>query len=428
MSRPRLPVAVVATAAIALIAAYVTLWSGVTAANIGTSDFTATYVGATLMREGHGGAMYDEALQAPVHAALIAPLQRGNLPFVNPPLAAAVVVPLTVLPLNAAYRIWQAAQLLMLVGAVIVALRAAPWPAGLRRRGIGGAAALAALAGTGTLSLGLLAQWDGFTALGLAGAYALWRRDRRFAGGAVLAATAAIAKPHLAIGLAALLLGWRDRRVLTGAALGLTVVVLASFAAVGPAGLGGFLGAVIRDAGRWPLASLLGFTGLTGSWLGNGAAAQLLAAAGSLAAVAGCALLGRRLARDPARLEPCLAAATVLSLVASPHLLSHDMVVLAPVLAWLLAWAAGRDGPASWPGRHGRAVLAGWVVLSLTVAIDLGADRPAPPGRLVPWALLALAGLLVWQLGLRRSHLRVASPDGQRSRAGQAAVRSRPAS
>src|SRR6202011_2505487 len=127
------------------------------------------------------------------------------------------------------------------------------------------------------------------------------------AGGAVLAATAAIAKPHLAVGLAALLLGWRDRRVLSGAALGLGVVALASLASVGPAGLGGFAGAVARDAGRWPLASLLGFTGLTGSWLGNGAAAELLAAAGSVAALGGCLVLGHRLRRDCGALEPCLA-------------------------------------------------------------------------------------------------------------------------
>ncbi len=408
MSRPRLPAIVVATAAIALLAAYVALWSGVTRDNIGTSDFTASYVGATLMRDGQGAAMYDERLQAPLHAALIAPLHRGNLPFVNPPLAAALAVPLTLLPLTAAYRIWQAAQLLMLVAAVVVVLRAAPWPDWVRHRGVEGAAALAALAGTGTLSLGLLAQWDGFAALGLGGAYALWRRDRGFAGGAVLAATAAIAKPHLAIGLAALLLGWRERRVLAGAALSVAIVLLGSVAAVGPGGLGGFIGAAARDAERWPLASLLGFTGLTGSWLGNGAAAQLLAGAGSLAALAGCLLLGRRLAGDRGALEPCLAAAAVLSLLASPHLLSHDMVLLAPVLVWLLAWAAAKDGLAAWPGRHGRAVLAGWVVLSLTVAVDLGADGAAPPGRLVPWALLGLAGLIVWQLGPHRPSRRPA--------------------
>jgi hypothetical protein len=398
MPRPRLPAAVVATAAVVLLAAYVALWAGVTTANIGTSDFTASYVGATLLREGHGAAMYDQSLQAPLHAALIAPLQRGNLPFVNPPVAAALVVPLTLLRLNAAYRLWQAAQLLMLVAAVVLALRAAPWPARLHRSGVRGAAALAALAGTGTLSLGLLAQWDGFSALGLAAAYALWRRDRGFAGGAVLAASAAIAKPHLAIGLAALLLGWGERRVLAGAVVGLAAVMVASLAAVGPSGLGGFVGAVVDDSHRWPLASLLGFTGLAGSWLGNGGAAELLAAAGSLAAVGSCVVLGRRLARDRAALEPCLAAAALLSLVASPHLLSHDLVLLAPALVWLLAWASAQDGYATWPGRHGRAVLAGWVVLSLTLAVDLGADASAPPGRLVPWALLALAGVLAWQL------------------------------
>ena len=97
-------------------------------------------------------------------------------------------------------------------------------------------------------------------------------------------------------------------------------------------------------------------------------------------------------------LEPCLAAATVLSLLASPHLLSHDLVLLAPVLVWTLAWASTRDGAAAWPGRHSRAALAGWVVLSLATAVDLGADQAAPPGRLVPWALLGLACLLVWQL------------------------------
>jgi hypothetical protein len=194
------------------------------------------------------------------------------------------------------------------------------------------------------------------------------------------------------------MLGWRDRRVLGGAALGLGLVAIASLATVGPAGVGGFAGAVASDAGRWPLASLLGFTGLTGSWLGNGAAAELLAAAGSVAALGGCFMLGRRLGRDRRALEPCLAAATVLSLLASPHLLSHDMVLLAPVLVWMLAWASARDGLAAWPGRHGRAMLAGWVVLSLATAIDLGAQSAGPPGRVVPWVLLVMAALLIRRL------------------------------
>jgi alpha-1,2-mannosyltransferase len=410
MAAPRSSAAAVAAIAAILLAAYAVLWSGVSQTDISTSDFTATYVGATLLREGHGATMYDQSLQAGLHAVLIAPLRRGNLPFVNPPPAALAAAPFTLLPLDTAYRVWQAVQLLLLAAAVALVVRTAPWPSRLRGSGVAAATMLVGLAGTGTLSLGLLGQWDGFSALGLAAAYALWRHDRGFAGGAVLAVTAAAAKPHLAIGLAGLLLGWRDRRVLAGAAAGLVGVVLLSLLAVGTSGLSSFIAATRADAGRWPLASMLGFTGLTGSWLGDGATAELLAAAGSVAAVGACIVLGARLARDRSALEPCLAAATLLSLVASPHLLSHDLVLLAPVVVALLAWAAGRDGAAAWPGRASRAVLGGWLLLSLAAALDLGSQQAAPPGRLVPWVLLVLSALLMWRLGPRPRRLAPTPP------------------
>jgi Glycosyltransferase family 87 len=398
MPRHRLAVAAVA---VSLLAAYAVLWMSVSTAQIGTSDFTATYVGGTLLREGHGAGIYDQSLQAHLYAALV-PLSRGgSLGFVYPPPAAVLVLPLTLLPLTAAYRVYQVAQILMLVLGVCIAARAAPWPRMLARGSIPSVAALFALAGAGTFALGLLGQWDGVGALGLGGAYALWRRDARFAGGVVLAASAAVAKPHLALGLAALLIGWRERRVLAGAAAGVAAMILVSLAAVGPTGLAAFVASTQTDAGRWPLASMLGFTGLFGSWLGNGAAPQLLAAVGSVLALGACLWLGRRLVRDPSALEPCLAAAMLLSLVASPHLLSHDLVMLEPVLVGVLAWAGARDGSTVWPGPSSRAVLAGWGVLFLAAVLDLGSQTAAPPGRLVPLALLALAGLLVRELGGR---------------------------
>jgi hypothetical protein len=396
MSR-RLPAAVIAAVAIAALAAYVGLWSEVSRADIGASDFTASYVGGTLLREGHGAAIYDEGLQAALHASLVAPDRHGNLPFVNPPAAAVLVAPLTLLSLPAAYRLWQVAQLLMLALALLVAARAAPWPRELRRRGAVGAVALAAFAGTGTLALGLLAQWDGLSALGVAAAYALWRRQAGFAAGVVLALSASVAKPHLAIGLAALLLGWRERRTIAGALTGVAVAVAVSLAAVGPSGLIAFAAAARTDATRWPLASLLGFNGLSGSWLGDGAAAQVIGAACSAAALVACVVLGRRLARGRIALEPCLAAALLLSLVASPHLLAHDLVLLAPALVALAAWAARGEGWAAWPGRTSRAILVGWLVLCLVAAVDLGSQQPAPPGRLVPLALAGLAAPLAWR-------------------------------
>jgi hypothetical protein len=286
----------------------------------------------------------------------------------------------------------------MLVAAVLIAARYAPWPERLRRSGTVAATVLAALAGPGTLALGLLGQWDGVSAVGIAVAYALWRRDRPWLGGVVLAGCLLLAKPHLALGFAALVLVWRDRRVLAGAASAAALLAILSLAAVGPAGISGFIGSLRVDAGAAPLASMQGFTGLTGSWLGDGAAATLIAAAFSAVALAACVVAGRRLSPDRQLLEPCLALAAVLSLLASPHLLAQDLVLLAPVVVALMAWAAERDQAASWPGPCSRAVLAGWVVLSLAAAVDLGAEGTGPPGRLVPWALLGLAGVVAWQL------------------------------
>lgn len=392
MPRHRLAVAAVAAS---LLVAYAVLWLSVSDAQIGTSDFTATYVGGALLRQGQRAAIYDPSLQAHMYAALVPSSRGGSLGFVYPPPAAVLVLPLTLLPLHAAYRVYQVLQLAMLALGVILAARTAPWPRVLARGFVPWLAALVALAGVGTFALGLLGQWDGVGALGLGGAYALWRRDARFAGGMVLAASAAVAKPHLALGLAALLVGWRERRVLAGAATGVAAMIVVSLVAVGPSGLSAFLASTQTDAGRWPLASMLGFTGLFGSWLGNGAAPQLLAATGSVLALGACVWLGQRLRRDRTSLEPCLAAAMLLSLLASPHLLTHDLTMLEPVLVGVLAWAGVHDRSSAWPGAWSRAVLAGWGVLGLAALFDLGSEAPAPPGRLVPWALLALAGVLI---------------------------------
>ena len=123
--------------------------------------------------------MYDEALQAPLHASLIAPDREGNLPFVNPPLAAALALPVSLLSLQAAYRLWSILQFALLVISVVVAIRGSPAWRGLPRLTLA-AIGLAALACLGTWATLLLGQWDGVSALGLAVAYgACGVADRR---------------------------------------------------------------------------------------------------------------------------------------------------------------------------------------------------------------------------------------------------------
>src|SRR5437588_2062 len=67
------------------------------------------------------------------------------------------------------------------------------------------AVALAVPATSNLLGVG---QWTGLNALGLAMAYRSWRHHAYASGGVWLAASAAIAKPHLALGLMVFALGW----------------------------------------------------------------------------------------------------------------------------------------------------------------------------------------------------------------------------
>jgi hypothetical protein len=335
--------------------------------------------------------MYNEALQAPLHAALIAPDREGNLPFVNAPLAAAVALPVSLLSLQAAYRVWSLLQLALLVAAVVVAIRAAPGrrtlpPLTLIAIGLG------ALACLGTWATLLLGQWDGLSALGLAIAYACLRGRRPATAGAVLAVTALIAKPHLALGLAAFVIGMRDRRLLLGAAGGVVASLLLSLLVASPAGIAGFVGAAIHSTTRWQLANMVSLVGISGSIAGNGTASHVLAAAGSLIAVVTAGALGAAVRGRPGRLEAALAGAAVLSLLASPHAYWDDLALLVPAAAWsLTALAVRRDG-----GNSLRtAVIAIWVAISVAAYLDIATNAAVPAGLLTPWTLIAAAALAI---------------------------------
>ena len=386
----------VAGLALAALIAYAVLWLQVSPARERGTDFSASYVAALLIREDHGAQIYDQGVEAARHAAILLPGYRANLPFITPPTTAVLSLPLTLLGPGAAYRLFSLVQLLLTVAAAWVAARAGPWP---EQRGTARlVAAGAAVAGTATLPLLLLGQWDGVCALGLALAYSGWRRHRSFSAGLWLCLGFGIAKPHLAVGLLAFTIGRRDGRALLGIATGAAGLIAASLVAVGPGATLGFLGASSFALGNTPPASTLGLLGLAASWLGPGSAAEAAAVVGGALGIAGCGLLGWWGRGRCDRLEVSLAAAAVLSLLVTPHLLAHDLVVLVPALVWLSARAARVDAPRPWPGRAAAAVVAGWLVLALLIGLDAGAGGPAPPGRLVPWGLIAAAALLVvWQ-------------------------------
>jgi hypothetical protein len=177
----------VGAVALVVMISWLRVWADANPAQIGRADYTATYVAATQWRQGQGNLVYDRKAQLAAGARLgIAQVQLGN-PFVNPPSALPVAAPFSLLDLLSSYRAWSLAQLLLLIAAVVLVTRAAPWLRGVPAA-VPIATGLLALAGAGAAMTVLQGQWDGVSALGLAAAYACWRGDRRATGGLVLAA------------------------------------------------------------------------------------------------------------------------------------------------------------------------------------------------------------------------------------------------
>jgi hypothetical protein len=380
---------VVIAIAAALLLAYVLIWAELPSTGIDRSDFTSSYAAGLLLRHPGGSAVYDAATQTALRNRLIAPVHNGAVPFVDAPPAALLVAPVTLLNLAPAYRAWTLLSLLILVIAVVVAVRSAPWPPGACRtwRIATGAAALASM---GTWTLLLQGQWGSLTALGLALAYRDWRRGNHVRGALILVVAAGIAKPHLALGLGAFLLGWGSRRVLLGAVMGVAGLAIASVVAVGTAGVVAFAALATAQGGAWDLRRMLSFIAIPGSIAGNGTTSEVIGLAGTAVACVVAWRLGVLARRHPDRLAPALIAAAVLSLLGAPHAYAQDLVMLAPALVWAVALA----------GDRGLAVLGIWALITAAAFLDFVDGGAFPPGQLAPWALLAaaiLACLQAWR-------------------------------
>jgi hypothetical protein len=205
-------------------------------------------------------------------------------------------------------------------------------------------------------------------------------------------AGAAIAKPHLALGLLAFMAGWRDRRILWGALAGGLSAVAASVLAVGWTAGMAFVETAIRSNGL-PQGNFVGLTGLFASWFGEGTGATVMASICGAGAVALAVALGVAVRRDRSRLGPALIAATLLSLLASPHTFVHDLTLLAPMMVVALAEAARRAVSGAWPARASQAVVALWLLLVLAAAIDSAVLLPPAVGRLTPLVLIVAAAV-----------------------------------
>jgi hypothetical protein len=266
------------------------------------------------------------------------------LPFINPPVFAWLIAPLTALPLPVAYAIWSAISL----GALIWAWHIAAPYSGLRKI---------------TLLLAALALWpvlDAFyfgqpslVIVGLlATAWWLCSKDRPLAAGAALALATAL-KPHTVILVPlALAISGRYRPCLSWAAV-CTLLAIACVIALGPSGLNNGLqtleyGQTDTGQAHYTLAYIFG-TGLL-SYILEG-----------LQGVAALAIAWRR----RADLNIVFALGLLGSLVFAFHLHQYDYAALI-----LAAWLVLRSGPPLW---HRLWLLSGVAPMQ---AISLGNPLP----------------------------------------------------
>jgi hypothetical protein len=285
---------------------------------------------------------------------------NGILPFLAPAWVAFLAVPFDQLGTNLGGRLWILAGLACLAIGLYLVVRPRP-----------PSAILPAFASVPTALLLLNAQLDGFVALGIGAAWALWTRP--FLAGLALGLT--LLKPQLVLPLGAALLLSRQWRVLGGwAAAGLALLVAS--AALNPRWVLQWLpatgGTVAPGSREIDLAHL-------GVMLPGGYQAAGVVIVSLFALVAVLWLAWRR--RTDLRATGAVIVAG--GVLVAPHALPTDLVLVAVALA---LW-----GEARWQD---------WLVLSVGAAIAAVVPSPWPTAAgvlVLGWLCLRAAGLIEWR-------------------------------
>ena len=339
------------------------------AGSVRASDFTVVYTGATLIRQGQPAAVYDQRRLGPALLRASEGRIDPQLPFDYPLADALPMVPLTLLPLQAAFRVWQVAILGLLALAIVVLGRILPLGKSARGWGL-----LAILAAEPTWALLTEGQLGGLLLVGAVAILAATARDRPgwgLLGGALLAVKPQYLPAFLAVLVAARC--WRS--LLAASAAG--VAVACSALLVGwSAGLVAMVRAALSAGVATDLRTMDSWAAILALALPARAAV-----AGSLALLAA-ALVGLVVLAALGRIDPLpfAALAGCFALLASPHTLPHDLVLLA-VPAWA-AFALSRQGRLSSP-------LAGLALVQAALILDL---RGLP----VSLGAFALTAVLGW--------------------------------
>jgi len=322
------------------------------------SDFTVLYTAATFLRQGQARAVYDPTRMGPALVRISGARIDPRLAFDYPLADALPLVPLSLLPLQLAIRVWQAIIVLLLATAVFWLSRVNGWSRPAAALGL-----LAVLAAEPTWALLTEGQLGGLLVLGSVAMLMAAVREQAawgVAGGALLAI-----KPQYLPAYLLMLVATRRWKAVGAAVAGSATVVLSSVIAGGASGLEAMLRSMLSPVAAVDVRSMDSWMALVALVVPppfeTAAGLAILAAT-----VLGLAVLAVR-PKDPlvyAALAGCLA------LLGSPHTLPHDVVLL--LVPAQLAFALQRQGRLASP-IPGLAILqAAWLIDLHGVPVSAG--------------------------------------------------------
>jgi hypothetical protein len=368
--RARLYLLAYAVCAVALLAETAAILAGWRGGPPADADFLSFQAAARLALAGEPSAAWDRAAHAAAQTALQG-IPGRYFAFFYPPTFLLICVPLGLLPLLPAFAAWVAATWAGFLAALRGWLPGAGWPA-LLAAVLSPAAVLNATHGQNAfLSAALLAV------AGLA-------MDRRAALAGVALASLAF-KPQLGLLVIPALIAARRWRVLGAAMLAGVAWVVAAWLAFGLDAWLAFIerlpaaGQAIADGSLavWKLQSVQAMARSLGAPV---LAAQVLQAVAALAVVVAVVLAVRR--RPGGMPEVALVAAA--APLATPFVLSYDLVLLLLPTAWVVAQAR-RDGFRAWEKTG---LLAAWLLPGLSIGV--GSATGVTIGAVAPAILVVL--------------------------------------
>jgi alpha-1,2-mannosyltransferase len=325
------------------------------------TDFLSSfYTAADMLRRGDNAIYCSSCLQAHAEQLFHSGPAVFSFQYDNPPLGAWLLQPLT-------YLTPQGALICFLLASLIAA-GAAAWL--LRgqithdpRRLLIAVLAFASFPAAMTFAYG---QWDAFLALAAAGAYVALRRDRQFLAGVLIAVL--LFKPQVVWLVPVVVAVAGSWRVLLGIVLGGAVWAVSSVAILG-----------LSDTLLWLREispNIVARSGLSMPHMlvsFGASSAVVVASSAALAATTAIVLLVARSRLRSLSGQQQLSLGLLASMLAAPHLLSYDLIVLAPLI---ILWSVNHE-------RHA-------LIATLAVSAAFLADVALP----LTWAIVEAPALL----------------------------------